>query len=189
MNRKHLVLLAGALITYGAIVALTMWSGGDEPKPPRSLCFGTLDERTAALIDDGQGGRVDMDEFERKGQGDYAFFRSCIARRAGADGNATRTVYSLIMEDSKGGAGLPKGAVLLGGGGLIGWALPDRAEAQLPTGCPSRLGSTAPYITVTLSAPSQAEKKGIVDRDTAIRNAAAVVRESALSLARISGCS
>ncbi len=67
--------------------------------------------------------------------------------------------------------------------------LPDKAEAQLPAGCAQRMGSTAPYITVTLSAPSQAEKKGIVDRDTAIRNAAAVVRETAVNLARISGCS
>lgn len=37
--------------------------------------------------------------------------------------------------------------------------LPDKAEAQLPAGCAQRMGSTAPYTTVTLSAPSQAEKK------------------------------
>ncbi|MEU9182812.1 hypothetical protein AB0C90_39735 [Streptomyces sp. NPDC048550] len=187
MNRKHLVLPA-ALIVCGAAVAVTLWSGGEEPEPPRSLCFGTLDERTAALVDDGQGGWVDMEEFERKGQGDNAFFRSCIAQRANPDGDTTRNVYSLIMEDSKSATGLPEGSVPLGDG-LTGWALPDKAEAQLPAGCAQRMGSTAPYITVTLSAPSQAEKKGIVDRDTAIRNAATVVRETAVNLARISGCS
>lgn len=179
-------MLPAALIVCGAAVTVALWPGGEGPKPPRSLCFGTLDERTAELIDDGQGGRVDFDEFERKGQGDLAFFRSCIAKRTNP--HAGTTFYSLIMEDSKSGTGLPKGAVPLGDG-LTGWALPDKAEAQLPTGCAQRMGSTAPYITVTLSAPSQAEQKGIVDRDTAIRNAATVVRETAVNLAHISGCS
>ncbi|MFI5980585.1 hypothetical protein ACIBEA_06890 [Streptomyces sp. NPDC051555] len=188
MNRKHLV-LPTALIVCGAAIAFTLWSGGEEPEPPQRLCFGTLDERTAGLIDDGQGGRVGFGEFERKGQGDHAFFRSCIAQRTNPDGDTTRTtIYSLTMQDSKSGTGLPGGAVPLGGG-LAGWALPDKAEAQLPAGCAGRLGSTAPYIVVSLSAPFQEEKKGIVDRDTAIRNSATVVSESATNLARLSGCS
>ncbi|MEU1226628.1 hypothetical protein [Streptomyces sp. NPDC005828] len=50
------------------------------------------------------------------------------------------------------------------------------------------MGSTAAYITVSLSAPSQAEKKGTADRDTAIHNSAAVIREAALNLAEKYGC-
>lgn len=64
----------------------------------------------------------------------------------------------------------------------------DQAEATLPAGCAARVGSTAPYITVSLSAPQQAKKKALADRDTAIRNRATVVREAATNLAKQYGC-
>ncbi|MGY3676944.1 hypothetical protein [Streptomyces sp. TE33382] len=50
------------------------------------------------------------------------------------------------------------------------------------------MGSTAPYITVTLIIPSQEEEKRLVDRNTAIRNSATVVREAAANLAKKYGC-
>lgn len=49
-------------------------------------------------------------------------------------------------------------------------------------------GLDRPYITVSLSAPQQAKKKALADRDTAIRNRATVVREAATNLAERYGC-
>lgn len=190
MNKKHLV-LPTVLVVCGAAAALTLWSGGDEPEPPRSLCFGTLDERTAGLVGDGKGGRVDIEEFERKGKGDHAFFRSCLAQRTDAD-SGTWGVYSLITEDTKAPPGPPKGAETVVGGPLPVWASPTEAVAQLPAACPRRLGSTAPYVTVTLKVSTQVarelEKAGAADRQAAQRDAAAVVRASAENLASSHGC-
>jgi hypothetical protein len=62
---------------------------------------------------------------------------------------------------------------------------------MLPAGCAARMGSTAPYVTVTLLVPSKKgkeEEKDLVDRNTAIRNNAAVVREAAANLAKEYGC-
>ncbi|MGW0772113.1 hypothetical protein ACWD01_00320 [Streptomyces sp. NPDC002835] len=60
---------------------------------------------------------------------------------------------------------------------------------MLPAGCAARMGSTAPYVTVTLLVPSKkGEEKDLVDRNTAIRNNAAVVREAAANLAKEYGC-
>ncbi|MEU6866286.1 hypothetical protein ABZ924_24010 [Streptomyces sp. NPDC046876] len=114
-------------------------------------------------------------------------FKSCNVERDTEDSSSPRGVYGLTVQDTKSALGLPKGAMPLDSG-FTGWALPDRAEAKLPAGCASRMGSTAPYITVTLSAPSQAEKKGIMDRDTAIHHSATVIREVAMNLARKTGC-
>ncbi|MET8740238.1 hypothetical protein [Streptomyces sp. NPDC004728] len=75
----------------------------------------------------------------------------------------------------KGGSGPAKGSA-------------DQAEATLPAGCAARAGSTALYITVSLSAPQQAEKKALADRDTAIRNRATAVREATTNLAKRYGC-
>lgn len=185
-------MLPAALAVCGAAVALTLWFDGEEPEPPRRLCFGTLDERTAGLVDDGKGERVDIEEFERKGQGDHAIFRSCLAQRVDADSGTARGVYSLITEDTKALPGPPKGAVPVDGGPQLVWASPTEAVAQLPAGCPRRLGSTAPYVTVTLKVSTQVEREleqiGVADRQAALRDAAAVVRESATNLARSHGC-
>ncbi|MFF3317400.1 hypothetical protein ACFYV5_18105 [Streptomyces sp. NPDC003035] len=108
-------------------------------------------------------------------------------QRANTDSDVPRGVYQLIVQDNRHAAGRKKDSVPLGPG-YTGWALPDQAEATLPAGCAARMGSTAPYITVSLSAPSQAEKKDLVDRDTAIRNSATVVREAATNLAKKYGC-
>jgi hypothetical protein len=53
------------------------------------------------------------------------------------------------------------------------------------------MGSTAPYLTVTFIVPSEKgeeQEKDAADRDTAIRDSAAIVREAAAILARIAGC-
>ncbi|MFI1067060.1 hypothetical protein ACH4TC_34895 [Streptomyces spororaveus] len=77
-------------------------------------------------------------------------------------------------------------------GKFTGWALPDKAETNLPADCAARMGSTAPNITVTLTAPSkkgEEEEKDLVDRDApGIRNNAAVVQEAATNLAKKYGC-
>lgn len=103
-----------------------------------------------------------------------------------------RGVYTLIIEDNRNDPHYkPKNSVPLGPG-FTGWALPDKAEANLPTGCAARMGSTAPNITVTLMAPSikeGEEEKDHIDRDAPeIHNNAAVVREAATELAKKYGC-
>ncbi|XUM01532.1 hypothetical protein ACQ86F_33475 [Streptomyces venezuelae ATCC 10712] len=98
-----------------------------------------------------------------------------------------RGIFQLIVADQRHDSGPRKDSVPLGPG-FKGWALPEEAEATLPAGCAARLGSTAPYLTVTLKAPSQEEEKGLVDRNTALRNSAAVVREAAAHLAKKYGC-
>ncbi|MEH0396120.1 hypothetical protein ACFY6Q_13180 [[Kitasatospora] papulosa] len=112
--------------------------------------------------------------------------------RANADSDHPRGVYILIIEDNRNDPHYkPKNSVPLGPG-VTGWALPDKAEADLPAGCAARMGSTAPNITVALVAPSkkrEEEEKDLVDRDDpAIRNNAAVVREAAAKLAKKYGC-
>ncbi|MFJ4337481.1 hypothetical protein [Streptomyces sp. NPDC088915] len=187
MSAKRLALSAALVVAVGAVLAFALWPRDEKPAPPRSLCFGTVGERTAALLDDGPGGRIDMDEFERKGEGGFAFFRSCIARRDNPGGDGTRTTYSIVMQDAKSAVGRPKGSVPLGDG-FTGWVLRDRAEAQLPAGCAAKAGSTAPHVTVELDVPFQAEKRNVVDRETAVRNSSTVLREVVTNLARNLGC-
>ncbi|WP_335938811.1 hypothetical protein [Streptomyces sp. PTD5-9] len=188
MNKKWLLLPAALIAVAAVSLALALWLQDEEGRPARSLCFGSLSEATAELIDDGKGGEVSAYEKDKKGEGDLAVFKMCLVSRANPGGGTTRGIYSLIIEDTRSVAGARKGSVPLGGG-ATGWATATEAVAQLPAGCARRMGSTAPYITVTLSAPSQAGKHGTVDRDTAVRNSVAVVRESAANLARAQGCS
>ncbi|WP_435057598.1 hypothetical protein [Streptomyces sp. bgisy060] len=188
MDRKWLPLTAVLGVATAVVLAATLWPEREEKtRPPETLCFGSLSRATAALIDDGKGGDVTADELERPGQGDRAVFKICSMVRADAGGGPGRRVYSLTVQDASGPPGLPKGAVPLGAG-FVGWALPERAEAALPVDCARSMGSTAPYVVVDLDAPTQSEERGLVDRDTALRNSAAVVREAATNLARTAGC-
>ncbi|WMX48089.1 hypothetical protein RGF97_29325 [Streptomyces roseicoloratus] len=188
MDRKWLPLGLVLGIAGAAVVTAGLWPGDEQPPLPESLCYGALSRQTAELIDDGGGGELSAEEWQRKGtSGDYAVFMGCQVRRAAPDGDALRGVYQLIVQDTRSAPGHRKDSVPLSAG-VTGWALPDRAEAALPAGCAARMGSTAPYVTVSLSAPSQAEKRGLVDRDTAIRNSATVVREAAANLAEKYGC-
>ncbi|MGW7360880.1 hypothetical protein ACWGI0_30745 [Streptomyces sp. NPDC054802] len=138
-----------------------------------------------------QGGEVSAEEWESKGKStDYAVFKACSILRANPDNDYPRGIFKLIIEDSRNDSGPRKDSVPLGPG-LTGWALPDQAEAMLPAGCAARMGSTAPYVTVTLLATSkkgEEDDKDLVDRNTAIRNNAAVVREAAANLAKKYGC-
>lgn len=149
--------------------------------------------QTAELFDDGKEGEVSTEEWESKGKStDHAVFKGCQVLRANADSNYPRGVYTLIIEDNRNDPHYkPKNSVPLGPG-FTGWALPDKAEANLPADCAARMGSTAPNITVTLMAPSkkgEEEEKDLVDRDApAIRNNAAVVQEAATKLAKKYGC-
>ncbi|MFF8601089.1 hypothetical protein ACF065_18345 [Streptomyces sp. NPDC015232] len=187
MDKKWLPLTIVLGLAGAAVVTASLWPDADEPPPPQSLCYGALSRKSAELIDDGKGGEVSAEEWERKGKGDYAVFKTCRVMRANQDSDSPRGIYQLIIEDTRSGPGHKKDSVPLGPG-FTGWALPDRAEATLPAGCAARMGSTAPYITVTLMAPSQAEKKGLVDRDTALRNSATVIKEAAGNLAKKYGC-
>ncbi|MFB6940134.1 hypothetical protein ACFWGL_10610 [Streptomyces sp. NPDC060286] len=114
-------------------------------------------------------------------------FKTCQVMRANPDSDYPRGIYQLIIEDFRSDPGPRKDSVPLGLG-FTGWVLPDEARVTLPAGCAARMGSTSPYIMVTLKAPSQEEKKSLVDRDTAIRNSAAVVREAAAKLAKKYDC-
>lgn len=111
-----------------------------------------------------QGGEVSTEEWESKGKStDHAVFKGCQVLRANADSDYPRGVYTLIIEDNRNDPHYkPKNSVPLGPG-FTGWALPDKAEANLPAGCAARMDSTAPNITVTLTAPS---KKGKSRRRT-----------------------
>ncbi|MEU6170104.1 hypothetical protein [Streptomyces tanashiensis] len=188
MNKKWLPLTVVLGAAGLAVVTASIWPDGEEKPPlPQTLCHGALSRQTAELIDDGAGGEVSAEEWERKGKGEHAVFKGCQVQRANPDSDSPRGIYQLIIEDTRSAPARKKDSVPLGPG-LTGWALPDKAEATLPTGCAARMGSTAPYITVTLSAPSQSEKKGRVDRETAIRHSVALVSEAATNLARNTGC-
>ncbi|MEU8763943.1 hypothetical protein [Streptomyces sp. NPDC048659] len=187
--KRFVIPAATATAAAAALTAYLLWPAPQPGQTGQSaLCFGSLTPRTAALIDDGQGGAVSAAEREKKGEGDHAVFRMCLLQRATAASDGTpRQVYSLIVQDSRTPVTTRAGATPLPAG-TTGWALPDAAEAQLPPGCATRMGSTAPYITVTVSAPSQAAGKSPVDRATAIGNVSRVVTESAGNLARLAGC-
>ncbi|GHA88198.1 hypothetical protein ACIQRS_03555 [Streptomyces termitum] len=192
MHKKWLPLTIVLGIAGAAVVTAGLWPGG-EKKPPaaRTLCSGALSRETAELIDDGKGGEVSAEEWGSKGKGtDEAVFKTCGVMRADPGGDSRRGIFNLVIADERRDSGPRKDSVPLGSG-FKGWALPEQARAVLPEGCAARMGSTAPYITVTFLAPSkegEEQKEGLVDRDTAIRNSAAIVREAATNLARIAGC-
>jgi hypothetical protein len=189
MEKKWLPLTIALGAAGVAVVTASFWPDGEEKPPlPQTLCHGALTRETAELIDDGKGGEASAEEWESKGKGaDYAVFKACNVQRANPDNDYSRGIYNLIIEDTRSAPGRKKDSVPLGPG-FTGWALPDQAEVTLPAGCAARMGSTAPYITVSLSAPSQAERKGLVARDTAIRNSATVVREAAANLVKQYDC-
>ncbi|MGX1954301.1 hypothetical protein ACWIGY_28860 [Streptomyces anulatus] len=197
MDKKWLPLTITLGVAGVAVVAASVWPDDKkEPPLPQSLCHGALSRETAGLIDDGQGGEVSTEEWESKGKStDYAVFQACHVLRADADDDHARGVYKLVIEDTRSDPGSKKDAVPLGTG-FTGWALPERARVTLPAGCAAGMGSTAPYITVSLDVPSQDEdsvawqkaEKNRVDPDTALRNNATVMREAATRLAERYDC-
>ncbi|MFJ2584257.1 hypothetical protein [Streptomyces sp. NPDC087538] len=188
MDKKWLPLTVVLGAAGVAAVTASLWPDSKEKPPlPQTLCHGALSRQTAELIDDGKGGEVSTEEWESPGKGDLKVFKGCGVMRANPDSDYRRGTFNLIIADARYDSGPRKNSVPLGPG-FTGWALPEEAEAVLPAGCAARTGSTARYITVTLIAPSQAEEKGLVDRDTALRNSAAVVREAATNLVKRYGC-
>jgi hypothetical protein len=192
MDKKWLPLTIVLGAAGVAVVTASIWPDDEEKPPlPQTLCHGALSRQTAELIDDGKGGEVSSEEWESKGNStDYAVFKGCQVLRANVDSDYPRGVYTLIIQDRRYDSGSRKDSVPLGPG-FKGWVRPDEAEATLPAGCAARIGSTAPYITVELIRPSkkgEEEEKDRVDRDTAIRNNAAVMREAATKLAKKYNC-
>ncbi|MFH9955880.1 hypothetical protein ACH4OX_16905 [Streptomyces roseolus] len=123
-------------------------------------------------------------------KGDTAVFKGCAVVRADPDGDYRRELFELVIADERHDLGSRKGSVSLGPGSK-GWALPEGAEVTLPAGCAARMGSTVPYLIVTLIGPSkkgEEQEKDSAERDTAIRNSSALVREAATNLARLAGC-
>ncbi|WP_424570305.1 hypothetical protein [Streptomyces sp. CH-036] len=196
MDKKWLPLTITLGIAGVAAVAASVWPDDVEKPPlPQSLCHGALSRETAELIDDGRGGEVSAGAWESKGSTtDSAVFKECHVLRADQDGVRRRGVYKLVVEETRSAPGTKKDSVPLGPG-FTGWALPDRAEVTLPTGCAARMGSAAPHIKASLDVPSQDEKllyrrgeKPPVAPDTATRNNATVMREVATRLAERYGC-
>ncbi|WP_282689737.1 MULTISPECIES: hypothetical protein [unclassified Streptomyces] len=197
MDKKWLPLTITLGVAGVAVVAASFWPDDVEKPPlPQSLCHGALSRATAELIDDGQGsGEVSAGEWESKvGTTDSAVLKECHVLRAGQDGAERRGVYKLVVEETRSATGTKKDSVPLGSG-FTGWALPDRAEVTLPTGCAARMGSAAPHVTATLEVPSQDEErlyrrgeKPPVDPDTATRNNVTVMREVATRLAERYDC-
>ncbi|MFD4127729.1 hypothetical protein ACFXKK_23590 [Streptomyces globisporus] len=196
MDKKWLPLTITLGVAGVAVVVAGAWPDSVETPPlPQSLCHGALSRETAELIDDGQGGEVSAGAWESKGSTtDPSVFKECHVLRADQDGAKRRGVYKLVVEDTRSAPGNKKGSVPLGPG-FTGWALPDRAEVTLPTGCAARMGSAGLHITASLEVPSQDEErlyrrgeKPPVDPDTATRNNATVMREAATRLAERYGC-
>ncbi|MER6598067.1 hypothetical protein [Streptomyces parvus] len=197
MDKKWLPLTITLGVAGVAVVTASIWPDNVEKPPlPQSLCHGALSRATAELIDDGQGGgEVSAGAWESKGSTtDSAVFKECHVLRAGQDGAERRGVYKLVVEETRSATGAKKGSVPLGPG-FTGWALPDRAEVTLPTGCAAPMGSTAPHIRASLDVPSQDEKnlarleeKPPVDPDTATRNNVTVMREVATRLTKRYDC-
>jgi hypothetical protein len=187
MDKKWLPLTVVLGAAGLAVLTASLWPEEEKPPLPRTLCHGALSRQTAELIDDGKGGEVSAEEWESKGQGGLTVFKGCGVKRANPDSDDPRGLFNLIVEDSRNDPGPRKNAVPLGPG-ATGWAIPEEASATLPAGCAARMGSTAPYIRVTLLVPAQDPEKKLVDRDTAIRNNTAIVREAATNLARLAGC-
>ncbi|MGO1024390.1 hypothetical protein ACTOXX_27880 [Streptomyces rubiginosohelvolus] len=196
MDKKWLPLTITLGIAGVAAVAASVWPDDVEKPPlPQSLCHGALSRETAELIDDGRGGEVSAGAWEIEGgSNDDGVFKECHVLRADQDGVRRRGVYKLVVEETRSAPGTKKDSVPLGPG-FTGWALPDRAEVTLPTGCAARVGSDAPHIKASLDVPSQDEErlyrrgeKPPVDPDTATRNNATVMREVATRLAERYGC-
>ncbi|ROV70289.1 hypothetical protein [Streptomyces globisporus] len=196
MDKKWLPLTITLGVAGVAVVTASVWPDSVEKPPlPQSLCHGALSRETAELIDDGKGGEVSAGESESKGGAtDHAVLKTCHVLRAGPHGEGPRGVYELVVEDTRSAPGAKKGSAPLGPG-FTGWALPDRAEVTLPTGCAARMGSAAPHVKASLVVPSQDEErlyrrgeKPPVDPDTATRNNATVMREAATRLAKRYGC-
>ncbi|WP_097887111.1 hypothetical protein [Streptomyces sp. st140] len=196
MDKKWLPLTITLGIAGVAAVAASVWPDDVEKPPlPQSLCHGALSRETAELIDDGRGGEVSAGAWESEGgSNDDGVFKECHVLRADQDGVRRRGVYKLVVEETRSAPGMKKASVPLGPG-FTGWALPDRAEVTLPTGCAARMSSDAPHIQASLDVPSQDEErlyrrgeKPPVDPDTATRNNATVMREVVTRLAERYGC-
>jgi hypothetical protein len=198
MDKKWLPLTITLGVAGVAVVAASVWPDNVEKPPlPQSLCHGALSRETAELIDDGQGGEISTDEWESKGRTtDYAVFKGCRVLRANPydDNDNPRGVYKLVIADTRSAPYTKKGSVPLGSG-FTGWARPDLAEVTLPAGCAARMGSTAPYIEVSLDVPSQDEenlarldRERPVDADIALRNNVTVMREVATRLVKRYDC-
>ncbi|MEU7021574.1 hypothetical protein ABZ990_13055 [Streptomyces sp. NPDC046203] len=193
-NRKWIPLGAVLGIAAGGVLlaALPPSFAHREVRPPQVICFGALTTKTAALLGDPSGGggagsgMVTAGQWERRGKGDYAFFQSCQIERAASAG-APRVVSGLMVQDTKAAAIRTKDTVPVGGG-ITGWIRPDQAEAALPDGCVAAMGSTAPYIVVSVSARSQEKKEKLVEPEIAIRNNRAALREAVTRLAELYGC-
>ncbi|MFC9860035.1 MULTISPECIES: hypothetical protein [unclassified Streptomyces] len=150
MNKKYLILPAVLLAATAAVTAVRMWPSPLKDLRAQNLCLGMLTEKTARLLDDHKGGKPAVDEDRSEGAGaDPVFSTVCFVGRGTSEDTTPRIQYTLDVRPADAPNEPMKGATPLTDG-RSGWVGPRQSEVQLPTACPKRMKTDAPYVTVTL---------------------------------------
>lgn len=153
MNRKYLILPAALVVAAAVVAAVQLWPSPLKDLRARNLCLGMLTKKTAGLLNDGNGGRLTVDEETADGSAskasDPVFSTICFVNRDPEGNAADRLQYTLDVRPTDTLNKPAKDATPVGGG-QSGWIGPRQSEVQLPASCARPMGTSAPHVTVTL---------------------------------------
>ncbi|MEV6456002.1 hypothetical protein ACFVZE_04965 [Streptomyces anulatus] len=200
MDKKYLVLPAVLVVAAAVVATVRLWPTELRTLREENLCLGMLTERTAGLLQDGEGGAVRVDESGPDGSGsgakasDPVFSTVCFVNRENADDknaddkSGMRLQYTLDVRSTNALNDPPKGSTPVGGG-LKGWVGQRQSEVQAPDGCAKEMGRPeARYVTVTLKVSPVAIAGRDWDYASLKKDARTVILEAVENLAKQYDC-
>ncbi|WP_326697357.1 hypothetical protein OG909_08470 [Streptomyces sp. NBC_01754] len=157
MDKKYLVLPAVLVLAAAVVTTLSLWPTELKKLREKNLCLGMLTERTAGLLQDGEGGAVLVEEFVPDNSGsatepaDPIFSTVCfVHRKSTEDKSGSRLQYTLDVRSTDTLNDPPEDAVHIKDG-PTGWVGRRQSEVRLPDGCAKKMKRPdAQYISVTL---------------------------------------
>ncbi|MFF8633060.1 hypothetical protein ACF052_02430 [Streptomyces pilosus] len=191
MDRKRLV-LPGVLAAAAAVVAaVTLWPGQGDDTRERNLCWGSLTEKTAGLLDDGEAGRTAADVRDAGSgevvQDDRFFGTVCVVTREESGGKTGQDQYALTAAAGDATTDAPEDATPIGGG-HEGWLTLRQAVLRLPDDCVSAIGSDSRYGELRLSVYPRVTVHEDWDAESVTAASRTILLESAANLAERYDC-
>ncbi|MER5844492.1 hypothetical protein ABT099_30235 [Streptomyces prasinus] len=191
MDRKRLVLPAVLTAAAAVVAALTLWPDPKDDLRGQNLCWGSLTEKTAGLLNDGEAGRTSDDVMDagsgKPVEDDRVFGTVCTVIRKDPGGETYREQYALTAAAGDATTDAPKGATPLGDG-HEGWLTLRSAVLRLSDGCVSAMRSDSRYGELTLSVAPRVTVHERWDAESVIPRSRTVLLESAANLAKQYDC-
>lgn len=191
MDKKRLVLPGTLVVAAAVVAAVSLWPDPKDDMREQNLCWGSLTEKTAGLLNDGKAGKTSDDVMGGSSgkavKDDQVFGTVCTVTRENPGGETYREQYALTATTSDGTSDAPKGAKPLGGG-HEGWLTLRHSVLRLPEDCVSKMGSTNRYGELLLSVYPQVNIHENWNTGSVTTKSRTILLESAANLAKQYDC-